>query len=380
MIARLIINRFDVLRLTYADIPYSAEHLPVMWLTEQMSISWSSPGTVKNIPNLLQCERLPEIVHIRDFNTGDVGNTLERERWRDLILHWAQDSRKINSVRVGAPTRLCIIAKLKDFDFAPPSEQEGLSVHWWWGFPSSLEMRLACRMGDQESHCGEAASRWLEQVLPALAGNDIKLAEHLWGDIFGSSEEIFRSLKEFASIENTVVSDGLDIQELGAQAILSCPPNTLWLQWSKGQIVSTLEYGIEYHPALLASCGRRRDIEHRLWRGQAELLLPILNEIRIRVCDDLTEIFGRNWPIEPIKPRSEYELEAVRDNPRGAEFGYIEYLLKRVPEFRTETGLLPLVSQCRDLRNEIAHYRPVNFMEFKKLWEENERLLKTAAR
>ena len=372
MVARLLINRFDVLRIAYRDIPFSPEHLPAIWLSEQIGVTWPSHSTVKNIPNLLRCDDLPEVIHIRDFNTDEAGDTMERERWLALVGDWATESKEVAVNRHGLTTRLCLVAKLKDFDFCPPIEEEGLSVHWWWGFPSALEMRLACRLGDHESHRSEASIRWLELVLPALAGNDVKLAEYLWHDLFGSTEDIMRRLEEYADAERFSCLSASAARGFDAWPPSDSPPSNMWQPWSAGEILSTPENGTEYHPGLLAHHGRYRDIEHRLWRGQAELLLPILNAIRIRVCDRLTDAFGEDWPVNPYRPRSDYELEAVEDNPRGAEFGHIEHLLKYIPKFREKAQLLPLVSQSRYMRNEIAHYRPVTFPEFENLWRESQ--------
>ena len=100
----------------------------------------------------------------------------------------------------------------------------------------------------------------------------------------------------------------------------------------------------------------------------------MLNGVRINVCDEMTRAFGEDWPINPLRPRTNYELEAVEDNPRGAEFGHIEYLLRNIPDFRIKSDLLDLVSLSRNLRNEIAHYRPVNFADFERIWKEMKKL------
>ena len=115
-------------------------------------------------------------------------------------------------------------------------------------------------------------------------------------------------------------------------------------------------------------------MEQRLWRGQSELLLPILNNVRIRICDRLTDAFGADWPINPHRPLTDYEFEAVVDNPRGAEFGHIEYLFKNIPKFENNPDLLGIASMGRTLRNEIAHYRLVEFSDFENLWNEKQRL------
>ncbi len=372
MVARLLINRFDVLRIAYRDIPLSTEHAPAIWLSEQIGVTWPSPSTVKNIPNLLRCQGLPEVVHIRDFNASEANDTTERERWLALLSDWVRESKSKTDDRRGPSASLCLVAKLKDFDFCPPMAEEGLSVHWWWGFPSALEMRLACRMGYQETHRSEASVRWLEMVLPALAVNDLKLAEYIWQDIFGTIEDIVQRLKRYADAEGFSYLNPSEAQRPDQWPLLGAPPSDMWRQWSTGEVLSTPENGTEYHPGLFARYSHYREVERRLWRGQAELMLPILNEIRIRICDRLTDTFGEDWPINPYKPQSDYEMDAVKDNPRGAEFGHIEQLLKYIPKFRDKTHLLPLVSQSRYLRNEIAHYRPVTFTEFENLWQESQ--------
>ena len=374
MVARLINNRLDVFRIQYKNVPYSSDNLPAIWLSDQLNVRWPSPSTSKNIRNLLLCGGLPELIHVHDFNTGEADDKLKRERWLSLIHEWVRESGETQERRYGPSSRLCLVAKLKDFDFQPPEDKPGLSVHWWWGFPSSLEMRLACRISNQEETSHEAANKWREQVLPALVGSDMKLAEHLWNDVLDSAETIIHSLREYARLEGFSVADGGELCELKGPPSTVRPPCSMWKQWSKGAIVFTNEYGAEYHPALLANCGLVRDIERRLWRGQAEFLLPILNEIRIAVCDELTQTFGADWPTNPYRPQTDYELEAVEDDPRGAEFGHIENLLKYIPKFRNKTKLLGMVSQGRMLRNEIAHYRPVSFREFDELWNERERL------
>ena len=378
MVARLITNRFEVLRRsrfgTWRDIRYAGEHFPALSISDQLNIQWPSPRTVKNVRNLLRCEDLPDLIYIREFSTGDTKNTVARRRWLGLIQEWIEESRNAAGLVVGTAPRLCLVAKLKDFDFEPPEEQDGLSIHWWWGFPSSLEVRLACRFGSQDVAADEAANRWREQVLPAIAGTDFGLAEHLWDAILESTEEVVRNLEEYVRLKGLTPPPEQQMYEFNIPRSSSSPPSSIREQWASGSILSTPEYGAEYHPALLAHCGRRIDVEQRLWRGQSELLLPILNYVRIRICDRLTATFGEDWPINPHRPQTDYEAEAVADNPRGAEFGHIEYLLKYIPQFKDKSDLLEIVSLSRTLRNEIAHYRLVDFTEFENLWREMERL------
>ena len=374
MVARLITNRLDVLRISWRDIRYAGDQFPVLSICDQLNVQWPLPSIVKNVRNLLRCEDLPDLIHIRDFSTSDTGNTVARRRWLGLIQEWIEESRSTAVLDIGLASRLFLVAKLRDFDFEPPEEQDGLSIHWWWGFPSSLELRLACRIGSQDVASDEAENRWREQVLPAIAGTDFGLAEQLWDDIFESTEEVLQTLEGYARLKRLTPAPEQQIYESNTPAFSLSPPSRIWEQWASGSILSTPEYGTEYHPALLAHCGRRTDVEQRLWRGQSELLLPILNYVRIRICDCLTEALGEDWPINPHRPQTDYELEAVTDDPRGAEFGHIEYLLKYIPKFKDMADLLKVVSMSRKLRNEIAHYRLIEFSDFRNLWKEMERL------
>ena len=299
---------------------------------------------------------------------------MERARWLDLAQDWADESKRLESQGISRLPRLCFVAKLKDFDFDPPTPKSGVAIHWWWGLPSALEVRLACRIANEEEGVGETRSRWREQVLPALVSNDWKLADYLWDDVFKPKEEVFHSLIEYVHMENLAFDDVSDMLNVEVPVSALSPPRDLWGQWASGDVVFTPEYGAEHHTAALAYVGRLADVEYKLWRGQSDCLLPILNEIRIKICDHLTATFGQNWPTNPYSPQESYELEAVTNNPRGAGLGYIEYLLRNVPKFKSERGFLPIVSMSRLIRNEIAHYRAVSFDEFSELLKERNRL------
>ena len=73
------------------------------------------------------------------------------------------------------------MGKLRDFDFSLPVPAPALSFHWWWGFPSVLEMRLACRLASaQYGEDDSDTAQWREYVIPGLVGNDVQLAEQMW--------------------------------------------------------------------------------------------------------------------------------------------------------------------------------------------------------
>lgn len=154
-------------------------------------------------------------------------------------------------------------------------------------------------------------------------------------------------------------------------------PKDFWQPWARGGLTYTPEHGLEVHPALLAYSGHTAEVEKRLWRGQAELLLPMLNEIRLRICTHLTEAYGSDWPFKWEEPAGAYELEQVKATPLAAELGYIFHLFvvagKGHP-LNTNSHLSNLVRDAKNVRNQVAHYKPVGYRDFERLCKERNRV------
>ncbi len=379
MVARLISNRLEVLRLPFRDVSFVTDSGPVMSVAQTLNVTWPSLSTPRSVRNLLAYLEFTDVVHVRGFDPLAASDETIKEQWMNLLVEWVRESRELESKFNRTVAKLCIVAKLKDFDHDLLTDEEGLKALWWDGFPSSLELRLACRIAAREEASEPHRQRWREQVIPAFVSSDFNLAEHMWDSILGSHESITKGLIEYGL--KTGLSEckesALDFMKRDPNgeedSVLRGPARRHWKLWARGGIVSTPEYGTEVHPSLLALCGRNAAIEHRLWRGQAEYLLPWLNDIRIRVCDDMTQTFGPSWPQGSPMSQTDDEIEIVRDDhrddPRGVELGRLEFLLKNVAAFRARKVLLPIVAQSRILRNEIAHYRPVSFADVIELWK-----------
>ena len=95
-----------------------------------------------------------------------------------------------------------------------------------------------------------------------------------------------------------VALDGADIGvregEVVAVMGLNGAGKSLRKLWASGGLALVQERGAEIHPAPLARRSRRDDIANMLWRGQAETLLPMLNESRMKICLDFTRTFGED--------------------------------------------------------------------------------------
>ena len=375
MVGRLIRNHAEASNLEVRSLFGRGNDNPVMAAANAMNVDWPSPRTLRTVENLLVCGNLPDILYVHRIGSA--------RTWSDFVVSWAAAYRCLHDSGAANLPTLCVIAKLRDFDFDLPQGDPNISVLWWWGFPSSLEIRLACRIaGDRHADDETTAVKWREYVLPALVGNDVQLAEHMWDLVSRGAETSVENLTEYWNqLEDVKVRHPIDecVGTVNAnRATLDIgqgPPDALWHLWSVGAVVYTPEYGLELHPAFLAFAGRRTTVHHMVWRGQSELLLPLVNEIRLAICQDFTASFGNRWPVKWIPPRSEHELQEVNRSPLSAEIGHINYLLINLAH-NPRHDLYPkrvfgkLTAKAMHVRNEIAHYDPVSYGDYVELCEE----------
>ena len=375
MVGRLVRNRIDTLRLATRRLFDPGEASPVAASANAMNVTWPSPRTLRTVHNLLRCGNLPDILYVHR-----IGPSLA---WTEFIESWASEYRRLrHSGKTSVPS-LFVIAKLRDFGFVLPERKASLTFHWWWGFPSMLEIRLSCRIASEQYDRNETAtSRWREYVLPGLVSSDVQLAEHMWDMVLGDTDQAMRALADYWDcLEDAGVGDSIgDVIEVveanqGTYGVGQALPQHLHRLWAGGRLVYTREYGLEIHPALLAHRERRTSVEHMLWRGQSELLLPIVNEIRLRVCQDFTETYGSDWPVKWVPPHFEHDIEEVKRSPLGTELSHVNYLLQNLGirnhnhDLYHKRFLGDLVLMAKTVRNEIAHYNPVACHDFVRLCE-----------
>ena len=353
------------------------DRVPVSVLSEGLGISWDPPDTPRTIQNLMAIEQLPDLILLEDF---DQLPDPACKNWIVFLRQWAQTCQTMAD-RGSPTTALCMVMPAVAILPEIPESSVYLAVHWWWGFPSALEMHMLCRLSN-EHDSWDTMARWREYMLPALVGNDVPLASYLWNDLHVPLDILLSHLRSYAE-QRDWKAEALRTWGAGGMAVASnrdqrlmqlFPPIDLRTLWAHGAIGWTLEYGLEVHAAVLALLGRREELQHRLWRGQAELLLPIIDQIRLALCDHLTCTYGSDWPVRWCQPVSPEEDAAVRNSPLACQWGHLEVLLRRSASLRSEERWLPLASLSRWVRNEIAHYRPITFRDFEGVWREIDRV------
>lgn len=369
MVGRLIRNRLNLMAdFSFRELSNPGQREPLDASAEAMNVAWPE-RTRRNTRNLLRLPDLPRLLFIHRVGaTGD--------EWAEFIKDWAKVRHSLrDSGQAGIPS-MCVIAKLRDFDSGLPESGPGLTCCWWWGFPSALEVRLASRIASIQHDEAREAATWREYVLPSLVSSDVQLAEGIWEEVIGDQSAIFRGLvKYWDNLDEPASADELDEffdlvkGETGtAYAVGQELPSSLQSIWAGGGLVYTPEYGLELHPAFLAHANHTVEVQKMVWRGQAELLLPLANEIRLRICSALTDTYGKDWPNQWGLPNSSHEAEQVKITPLAAELGYLDFLFstateKRLP-IRTEIDLSKLVNLAKQIRNKVAHNRPVDYQDF----------------
>jgi hypothetical protein len=362
---------FRAAEMDCSELP--AEQPLIERVCSALEIQWNDGLNPTSIDHFMRNARdLPDVLFFEGYDA------LSAERQLELLNFFTEwtDSSHVRVDQGDKSMALCIISGSPATAACAPSTDTHLAVHWWWGMPTGLEMRLICRIlnkGRDELSC-----LWIESILPAIAGSDMTLADHLWDDYDLTIDGLWRRLHSYSDLrhwEKPAVKDlGIEDHEeiLNFRSDKTAFYNSAAMKqlWVRGLLYWTPEYGLQLNTAVLALLGREKEIRHRIWRGQVEYLLPILDRIRLAVCEKLTGLYGPDWPHKWEKPKYEEDYEAVKKDPMACELGYLYHLLKTCGKMKRDRNLLPLVNQARAVRNELAHYRPVEYMQYERLIRE----------
>ena len=350
---------------------------PLPALVEALAVKWNSARVPHTIANLMKSAALPEIISLEGL---DQLPAPRRDAWTDFIVQWARASQSVAD-QGRAPTALCSVLPAGIVIDRIPEEDIYLALHWWWGFPSVLELRLiyraSCAPGEWDTR-----ARWQEYQLAGIAGNDLDLIDHLLDssnlDVAGLTRKLEMFAAERGWTQGSLEQWGANVHASASQSRARsglAPPVDFRKLWACGALATTQEYGPELHSAALALLGRTQDLRHRLWRGQAEMILPLIERVRLAICDYLTSNYGADWPSRSKPPNIPEEWEGAQSNPLAAEWGHLDWLLGNCSDLRREKNLSNLVSRSRWIRNEVAHCKPISYCDFEEFLHEAERII-----
>lgn len=352
---------------------------PAEALGQALRVTWPSSSTSRDVASLLACKDLPEAILLDGIE--NLAEPLQR-LWLRFLHQWAQLSQNFAS-QSSAPPALCLITCSARIPFDAIESDVRLAVHWWWNFPSILELKLLCRLAAAENSNRRPNAQWQEHLIPALASSDVALLAKLWAENPQGTEQIESCILELAQERGWTREK---LREWGAADLVSvsahrngrlteAPPRSARVLWAHGAAAATDEFGVELHSAALSVLEHKSELQHRLWRAQAALLLPALDGIRLDLCGYLTRLYGADWPVRWYQPDRPDENVAVRENPLACQWGYLEWLIRNCSQLSRERRWLPLIALAVQLRNSIAHYRTVSRGDYEHVIEQHSRFI-----
>lgn len=360
-------RQFSYKNISLSD--YFVDENPLISVIKNLHVDWSNNAPY-TIENLLRKNQLPEIIILDDYE--QLSEEAHRN-WMSFLVQWARICQSWTEDR-DFTTALCLIGAASPLLPFIPESNVYLDIHWWWGFPSTLEIHTLCRQNGQADDEG-LRSRWREYILTSMVGGDYQLADDLWNNIHSGEESLLANLLDFAKkrgwTEDNLNRWGVEQFSIFYNNSLHedslIPPKTLRMLWANGVIGRTSEYGIELHAAVLAVLNRYDELKYRLWRGQVQLLLPLINKVRLRLCEILTHKYGSDWPKWYSKHfDNDDEYNRVCQNPLTCELGPLERILDETSSLHMDQSWFPL-RYIRSIRNKIAHYEPIEFQDFEHL-------------
>lgn len=214
------------------------------------------------------------------------------------------------------------------------------------------ELDVRCLVRLRSSGVEDLAGAWREHVLPPLAGPDTELLDELWEPCLGAKEGIEQRCREVAERRGWLVPD-LAGNDHGSGKTL------------RGELKGTFLRGKRasgrVHLAFAVAQGDKVELERRLWRGQAALLLPMIDQIRLGLCERLQQSFGDGWPLRWVPPLNPEEHQLVSQSHLHSQLGHMARIVETAPRLQDRRHLLDVVRRARAIRNELAHYRTVRF-------------------
>lgn len=311
----------------------------------------------------------------------DLGNLPEKdqERWAELIQRWAQISQQQSGKsdsrdRTDDLPRLLALVPAGAVKARIDSDVR-LNIRYWTGIPSKLEGQLLCRSNGNVI-LGQESQRWREYLLPDLFSGDAALLEYLWDKIMdcGTDHDLCQLLCDYAASRQWTTADVEKVcaPRAVSQNGVSNLTGDEYRYWSRGWLYQSPEYGWEVHTAVLALLDRKQDVRRRLWRGQAHLLLPLLDSYRLTVIEKINARHGTEWPKRWLTQENTSSQNRPPEDPYEVEWGQIywlqhEYLELQQDRLLQDNSLKALTRCARKVRNHIAHFQPVEFSDYETL-------------
>ena len=263
---------------------------------QQLGRSFDLPGLVE-IGDLLTEESLDgAIIWV------EVNGELQWKAWRSFLLAFEHEAR--NAHERGP---LFCIALTGDSDAMAPIKAPGTVTRIWRGVFSRLDLSFfASYLGSGRSGRGGLEHRLRVAVVAEVAGFDLGAVEELVDmplDVLLKPDAVLAQLAQRRGWTKETCEN----------------PN-----WSKG-MCDVVEGRDFIHSAVLCAKGETVEIVRRIWRAEVAVLFPHIEDRRIELTGELSDLLETRLPIETPFGR----IEDVAD----LEIGHISMLVRdaRIP-------------------------------------------------
>ena len=104
------------------------------------------------------------------------------------------------------------------------------------------------------------------------------------------------------SLFTTLREQGLNSLCMGIAISRSsgCGQDTIYRLWNLGLMDYTAEYGWEVVSWALMPLGLTWIVDHRIWRAQIRLVMPLVDQVRLSVVSYLCGYGGRSWLVDEV--------------------------------------------------------------------------------
>lgn len=342
------------------DLTGHEKDLPLNVLCVELNLP--QPGSpAYDLRHFMLDVELPEIIVLVGLDQLTAG----RDRWLRFIEQWADAAHSVHSTDYHPPAALLVILAPAPQETLP-SENTMLHHHWWWSVPSGLEMTLLCRLrADESESLATSKLLWREAILPALAGNDFDLLDFLWDDVFGDFDVIIDRLLDFADQRGWTAQNLIDwgVMRVHHQRDLRRGIRSLnsieRALWSEGVLCHTPEFGTWTSVAALAVMEQYDAVRYRVWQGQASLVLPLVNKLRVVASQEL------------MKRGTRRSMSGGGGRFALTDDSALEWtpLLAELRQMREPTigNLISKVEHGRATRNTLAHYQLISYQDYARL-------------
>ncbi|MQY28419.1 hypothetical protein [Nocardia aurantia] len=290
-------------------------------------------------------------LHARDYEEWDtiIGWTAWHGSWvlipgwqhhdvEEIVRRWPA---QLNACGLSIEDRpkLVIAVRLADLPRSTITHLDaaGVAVHWWWGVLDRLdtEIRLST-ISEQVVDPVDAA------VIAELAGWDLPCVDHLFGSWDRTSTGLPDAVRDYRTESRHWDPKPAAAQRLQSRRGLTAPPVELEQLWRDG-LVERWGRSIRSAPHALDDA----EVARRMWMAHNRVLIPHVDEERTR--------FERTI-LEKASAQALHGLARRSDDI--IEIGSLAWL---VETRRVDIGSRDRqrLQTFRDLRNDLAHHKPV---------------------